>query len=84
MSEATVITGVGITRYRLLAIESGLKLQAKTGMKSTGNRVPNAARYELLQAGIQPKRTIKALLEQFQAFRAKQDAELQTQQDAGN
>ncbi len=83
MSEPIVITGVGIERYRLLAIEKGLELQVKTGLGFSGNRCVRAAQQVLESAGIKPKRTHKALLEQLKTYRATKDAELQKQQDEG-
>ena len=81
MSEPIVITGVGIDRYRLLAIEKGLELQVKTGLGFSGNRCVNAAKQVLESVGIKPKRTHKALLEQFKTYRAKKDAELEKLQN---
>lgn len=83
MEQPIVITGVGIERYRLLSIEKGLELQVKTGLGFSGNRCVNAAKYVLESNGIKPKRTHKALLEQFKAYRATKDAELQKQQEEG-
>ena len=73
---ATVITGAtNIENVRLLTIEHGLRLQVKTGLGFTGNRIVNAAKAVLQNAGIAPKRTHKALLAQFVEYRAKFAAE---------
>jgi hypothetical protein len=70
MNETIVITDLDkIYQFRLLAIEAGLRLSS-IGIKHSRGIDVKAAHYELLKADIKPKRTHKALYEQFKAWRA--------------
>jgi len=71
-----IVTGEADTRrVGLLSIQTALTLQVRTGMKHSRNAPVNAARHLLTQAGITPKRSIKALLNQFYEYRKGIDPE---------
>ena len=71
-----VITGAdNIRKVQLLAIQSALTLQVRTGLKHSRNGPVVGARILLSQAGIKPKRTVAALLQQFYEYRLTIDPE---------
>ena len=70
MNETIVITGAdNIRKVQMLTIQSGLTLQVNTGLKHSRNGCVNGAKAILQNAGIKPKRNIKALLNQFYEYR---------------
>jgi hypothetical protein len=72
----TIVTGEADTRkVGLLSIQLALTLQVRTGMKHSRNAPVIGARNLLEAAGIKPKRSIKALLQQFYEYRLSIDPE---------